>query len=145
MKKSVMLVSIVLLSLSAFAFGASMQSLSKAQTTQQIAGKTITTIPLITLNDQLIANSFTGFFDKNGQMKGQLASKPDNDPQTDEGKWIVKPDGTLCATWQHWHQNKPICVSIYKLTNGMLLVNQHNKKIETLILKENIKDGNQLS
>ena len=98
MNKLALLAGAALLTLSSLSFAASLQSLNKSQVTHEVQGKTITTIPLVTLNDQLITNTFTGFFDKNGELKGQLANKPDNGPQTDSGKWQVKADGTLCAT-----------------------------------------------
>lgn len=146
MKKIVLLVTAALLSVCTLSFGASsLQPLDKSQATQTIQDKTITTIPMVTLNGQLINNTFTGYFDKTGTVKGQLANKPDNDPQTDQGTWMVKSDGTLCATWQHWDNSKPICVSIYKLNNGILFVNQQTKKFESYILQENIKSGNQIS
>jgi hypothetical protein len=144
MKKSVILFSAALLTISSVAFSASLQSLSKSQVTQEIQGKTVKTVPIVTVNDQLMDNTFTGYFDKNGQLVGQLAVKPDGVEQTDQGTWTVKNDGALCATWQHWNQGKSICVSVFKLKNGMLLVNQQTRKIETVILDDNIKDGNQI-
>lgn len=144
MKKSLLLLAATL-SVSSLALAGSLQSLNKSQVTNEFQDKTITTISLVTINDKLEQNAFTGYFNKNGQLNGQFANKPENDPQNDQGKWTVKTDGTLCATWDHWNKGNPICVSVYKLKNGYLFVNQGNKKIETVILDENIKSGNQLS
>ncbi|EKD71025.1 MAG: hypothetical protein ACD_46C00291G0001 [uncultured bacterium] len=145
MKKSTLLMSALLFSISNLTFASAITSLNKAQVTNILKGNTITTISLATLNGTLINNSFTGYFDKSGQIHGSFATKPYSDQQGDRGKWVVKSDGTLCATWDHWHQSKPICVSVYKLENGMVFVNKENKKLETIILDENIKSGNQLS
>jgi len=135
----------ILLSMSSLACAASMQSLDKSQVTKAMEDKTITTISLTTLNDQMMNNAFTGYFNKNGQIQGKFATKPDNDPQTDDGKWEVKSDGTLCVTWQHWQQSKPICVSLYHLKNGYVFVNNSTKKIETIVLDSDVKTGNQMS
>ncbi|HEX4044072.1 MAG TPA: hypothetical protein VHZ76_00215, partial [Gammaproteobacteria bacterium] len=83
--------------------------------------------------------------DKNGKVIGQMTNKPADEPQKDTGNWTVKADGTVCATWDHWNSNKPICVALYKLTNGLLLVNEESKKFESLILKDDIKSGNQMN
>lgn len=144
MKKSVLFMSAVLLVTSTMVFASSLQSLNKAQVIKTLQGKTITTIPLITLDHQMVTNTFTGYFDKNGQIQGQLSSKPENAPQNDQGVWTVKSDGKLCNTWKNWDQGKPICVTMYKLNNGILFINE-DKKLETLILNENIVDGNHVS
>ncbi len=144
MKKLTLVVFALLLSASSLVFASSIQSLNKSQVMKALQDKTITTISLVTMNGKLIDNSFTGFFNKKGELQGELASKPENEPKKDQGKWMVKSDGTLCATWSTWNQKKPICVAVYKLTNGMVLVNQQNRKLETIVLDENIKEGNQL-
>jgi len=145
MRKLILVISTLLITLSSLAYGLSIQSLNKLQVINTLQNKTIVTIPLITLNNELINNTFTGYFDKNNQLQGRFSAKPDNDPQSDQGKWLVEADGTLCATWQHWHQGKPVCVTVYKLENGLLFVNKKSKKIETVVLDANIKSGNQLS
>lgn len=145
MKKIAILSTGLLMIASSMVCATSMQSLNKTQVTKELQGKTITTIPLVTLNNEFMTNTFTGYFDTTGQIQGQFATKPDNDPQNDQGTWVVKSDGTLCATWQHWDKSKPICVTVYKLSNGLIFINQTNKKLETLILDENIKDGNHIS
>lgn len=145
MKKSVLLSALVLLSASTFSFGALLQSLNKTQVMSAMQGKTITTIPLVTIDNQLVNNTFTGFFGQDGKAQAQFTNKPDNQPQTDQGTWMVKADGTMCVTWQHWNQNKPICLAVYKLKNGIVFINTDSKKFESMVLDDNIKSGNQVS
>lgn len=145
MKKLTILFAAVLFFVSTLCFADSLESLDKDQANNAIKGKTIKTISLITLNGKLVNNAFTGYFDETGKIKGKFTNKPENDPQTDQGFYLVKDDGTLCATWDHWNNNKPICVAIYDLKNGMLFVNKDNKKLETIVLAINVKQGNQLS
>lgn len=146
MKKFLIMLSTVALTfVSASSFAQSIESLSKKQVTEMISDKTITTIPLVTIDKQLTTNTFTGFFDKSGTLTGQLANKPDNGPQTDTGTWTVKSNGSLCATWKNWNQSQPVCVSVYQLKNSLIFVNSENKDLETLILSTDIKTGNQLN
>jgi len=145
MKKLVLIASTVLLSLSTIASAISIQALNKGQVTDAISNKTITTIPLVTINGKLEKNTFTGFFHKEGQLNGKMANQPGDSPQADAGKWTVKADGALCATWDHWNDSKQLCVSVYKLTNGLLFVNTENKKLETVVLDADIQSGNKIS
>jgi len=144
MKKSILLLIAALLSFSTLSFGASLQSLSKQQVLNTLQDKTMTTIHLITMNKQLVDNALTIYFDKQGQVSGQLVNKPDNNPQTDQGTWLVKSNGTLCVTWQSWNQNKPICVYVYKLNNSIAFINLDTNNFESLVLNDEIKTGNQL-
>lgn len=145
MKGFIASVASALLLLSSTSFALTMQSLDKSQVNKLVKGKTIVTIPLITLDGSLVNNTFTGYFDTNGKYTGQMANKPDNGPINDTGTWKVKSNGTLCVTWDHWNSSKPICVSVYKVNNGLLFINEKNHKLETMVLDSNIKDGNQLS
>ncbi len=144
MKKRALLASALLLTASTMCFAQSLHSLNKAQVTRELQGKTVTTISLVTLNNDLITNSFSGYFNQNGQVQGQFSVKPESDPQNDQGTWSVKSDGTLCATWQHWNKAKPICVTVYKLKNSLIFINEQTNKLETIILDDNIKAGNQI-
>lgn len=144
MKKLVVLSAAALMSFSSLCFAAPLQSLNEKQINQTLENKTITTISLITLNGKLVNNRASIYFSKDNKVNGKFSNKPDNDPQTDEGSWSVKPNGTLCVTWQHWNQAKPICVAGYQLKNALFFVNTDTQKLETLILDENIKDGNQV-
>jgi len=141
---SIVTASIALL-FSGITFAASMQSLSQNALNDQLKNKTITTIPLVTLNGALINNTFTGFFAADGKLQGQLNNAPSNGPKADTGSWMVKANGALCATWNHWNDNKPLCVLVYKVNNGMVFINEDNQKLETIILDDNIRSGNQIS
>lgn len=144
MKKLSLVATALLFSLSNLTFAASIHSLNQAEMTKIFQDKTATTISLATSNGKLIENAFSGYFAKDGKVQGQFASKLDNDPQSDTGNWAVKPDGSLCVIWQHWTHSKPICVAGYQLENGVVLVNKETNNLETVILDENIKAGNQL-
>lgn len=143
MKKSVLLSALIILLVSSLGFAATLKSLTKEQVTNAFQDKTITTIPLLTLNDKLVNNTITVYFAKDGKINGQFATKPDNDPQTDQGTWMVKANGTLCAKWDHMNNQKPICVFVYKLNNSLVFANADTNKFESMVLNENIKDGNQ--
>lgn len=145
MKKTIFLSAIALTVASSLSFATTLNSLNKSQVSDTVSDKTITSIPLITLDSTLVQNTFTGYFGKDGKLAGQLSTQPGSGPQTDTGTWKVNADGTLCATWQHWNNSTPVCVSIFKLDNGLLLVNSKSKKFETLLLSTDIKTGNQLN
>jgi hypothetical protein len=145
MKKIIMMSALACAAISTAGFCSSMSSLSKSQVTSTMNDKTISSAPVITMDNELVSNTFTGYFGKDGKLNGQLANKPDNGPQTDTGTWKVNANGTLCATWDHWNSSKPICVSVYKVSNGYLLVNSQNQKFETLLLNNDMKSGNQLN
>lgn len=145
MNKSAIFASIALLSASTLCYGQALQSLNKHQATKALSDKTFTTIGLITLDKKIVDNTATIYLDKTGKINGQMANKPDGLPQTDQGTWTIKDNGTLCATWQNWNQSKPICVSIYELNNSLIFVNADSHNLETLVLKDNIKAGNQIS
>lgn len=145
MKKVLILSALACAAISTTGYCAALSSLSKTQVTNTMTDKTVTSIPLITMDNQLINNTFTGYFSKDGKLTGQLANKPDNGPQTDTGTWKVDGNGTLCATWDHWNSNSPICVSVFKVNNGLLLVNAKNHRFETMLLGTDMKTGNQLN
>lgn len=142
MKKLAIFSAAALMSVTSICHAASLQSLDKKQLTQKLEDKTITTIPLVTINGALKKNTANVYFGKDNKINGKMDSKPDNDHQTDEGSWSVKPDGTLCVTWQHWNAAKPTCVFGYQLKNVLVLVNKKTKNLETIILSDNIKSGN---
>ncbi len=130
-----------LLSLSAYSYAAALSPMNKSQTQNALSDKTITTISAVTLDGKIISDSFTGYFGKDGKVAGKLANKPEDGPQTDAGTWKVKPNGMVCVTWEKWNDAKEKCVSFYKLSNSILLVN-NNKGFESLILDDQIKTGN---
>jgi hypothetical protein len=140
MKK--LLIATALLSLSTMSFGTALHSMNKTQVMSFLGNKTITTVPLTTLNSTLIRNSFTGFFNQNGTMSGQFERNPGNGgPKKDRGHWMVKSDGLTCITWQHWDKGQEKCMTMYQLSNSLLVVGpSHN--FETMILNNNVKSGN---
>lgn len=142
MKKALVL-SAVLVSFSSLSFAASLNSLSKDQVVGALENQTITTIPLATLESELIADPATIYFDKNNQISGKFAHKPGNDPQTDQGTWTVKDDGSLCITWKHWFKSVPFCDYVYEANNSLLFIKGDNT-FASLVLKKNIKSGNHL-
>lgn len=130
--------------LPALATAQTLSSLNKDEITSAFSDKTITTITAATLNNQLISDSFTGYFSKDGKMVGKFASKPQDQPQDDSGTWSVKPEGMLCYKWDHWNAAKEKCASVYKLSNGLLVVNGQNG-FESFIKLSDIKSGNQVT
>jgi len=142
MKKQFIL-SVALLSLSSICFAAPLAIMNKAAATKELSDKTITTISAATLDGKVISDSFTGYFDKNGKMNGKFQTKPANDPQTDQGSWIVKADGKVCVTWQHWNSGKEKCVNFYRLSNALLIVNMNNG-FESLVLNDDMQTGNKM-
>jgi hypothetical protein len=134
----------VLLSVSSLSFAASLSSMSKSEVTEALSDKTITTISAATLNGKVLANSFTGYFGKDGKMNGGFAKPTEGAPQTDKGTWQVKEDGNICMVWEHWFDAKDDCVYFFKLSNGILVVGA-DQNFESVILNSDIKSGNQLS
>lgn len=146
MKKIGLISAVILCAISTVSFGANLSALNKNQIMKDMEDKTMSTVPLVTLNNQLTSNTVTFYFGKEGKMMGQFATKPDNnDPQNDTGTWKVSSNGTLCVEWQHWNNASPICVNVYGLNNGYLFVNTKTHNFESMALKDSVKGGNQLS
>ncbi|WP_133127929.1 hypothetical protein [Legionella nagasakiensis] len=144
MKKSIVLSAALLPLISYSSFAMSLQSLNKDQLIKTFQGNTVTTVPLTTLDDQLVSNAISVYLDKDGKSQGKYANPPkDEEPQTDQGTWTAKNDGTFCITWQHWNDGKQGCVFVYKLGNGYLIVNSENNNFESIVLKD-VQYGNQL-
>ncbi len=142
MKKQLLL-SLALFSISSVSLAASLTSMSSTEAKNALSDKTITTVSEVTLNGDLIDNTFTGYVNKDGTVTGKLANSSSNNPQTDQGTWKVKDDGKFCFTWQKWDNGQEKCVTFYKLSNAILVVGSGNK-FETLILDSNIKSGNHM-
>lgn len=128
----------------ALAVAGTLKSLDKDEVTNAFKDKTITTISAATLNNEVIPDSFTGYFSNDGKMTGKFVNKPKDQPQNDTGTWQVKSDGMLCYKWDHWNSGKDKCAAIYKLNNGLLVINDQNG-FESFILSSAIKSGNQVS
>lgn len=132
-----------LLLVPSLSFAGTLTSMNKDEVTNAFADKTITTIPAATLNGKVLKDSFTGYFSKDGKATGKFENKPENDPQNDTGTWKVDSEGKFCFKWDHWDGGNEKCVSIYKLSNGFLVVNSKDA-FESMILSEQIKSGNQM-
>jgi len=144
MKKLTTISAALLLSFSTISFGASINSMNKDQTTQALQDKTIKTASLSTIDDKVVDNSFTGYFGKDGKIKGTFAKKPAKEPQSDEGTWMVKDDGSFCVTWKHWNHVKPLCIATYQVSNGLIFINSDSNEFVSLALLDGIKSGNQM-
>lgn len=124
---------------------ASLQSMNKEEVVNLLKDKTMRTINLVTLNKKLINNTMTIYFDKSGHVTGQLINNVTNDdPQVDVGEWQVQDSGSICITWQKWNNHNPICMYPYELMNSILFINQVTNSFESMVLKTNIRMGNQL-
>jgi hypothetical protein len=127
----------------ALASAGTLKSMDKDEVTTTFKDKTITTISAATLNNEVISDSFSGYFANDGKMLGKFASQPKDQPQDDTGTWNVNSEGKLCYKWDHWNSGKDKCAAIYKLSNGLLVINDQNG-FESFILSANLKSGNQV-
>lgn len=143
--KKLLVLFVILTSVSSVSFAApSLIPMSKPQAVKELSDKTITTISAITLNGKVISDSFMGYFGKDGKTSGKLANKPADGPQVDQGKWMVKANGMVCITWDHWNNAQEKCVNFYKLNNALLIMNL-NQGFESLVLDNEIQSGNHMS
>jgi hypothetical protein len=131
----------LLLSVASLNFAASLTSLKKSEAMGTLRDKTMTTISAAALNGKIIPNSFTGYFGKDGKMNGGFVNKPEDAPQNDQGTWKVREDGKVCVVWEHWFNSKEQCVYLYKLSNGLLIINT-DRGFESLVLTADLKTGN---
>lgn len=129
---------------SSVGFAASLQSLNKNQIIQALQDKTITIVPLVTHDGQLINNSIFVYFSKQNQIVGKFANPVESEPLTDQGTWAVNDNNMLCVTWQQWFVRRPICVSVYNFDSSWIFVNPEGNKIEMMAFKINDEDGNQI-
>lgn len=144
MNKIKLIAGFFLLVLSFTCFSATLNSLTKKEFLADFVGKTMVTVPLATMNNKLIDDSFSGYFNKNGEVVGKFAKALKNkEPQKDKGKWEVKDDGSFCIKWQHWFKDKEICMVVYELDNGYLFINAEKNKLGSFATKP-LLDGNQV-
>lgn len=125
------------------AHAVTMTSMTKEQVAQTFNGKTLVTIPLSTIENKLVADSITIYFDQSGKATGHITVKQDNVSQDDQGKWQVKDDGALCITWEHWTSNQPFCDYVYNANNSVIFINGTGDFV-SLALKRDIQLGNQM-
>ncbi len=126
-----------------FAAGHTLKPMTGDEIKTSLTDKTITTIPATTLNGKIVANSFTGYFGRDGKLTGQFAQKPEDGPQKDTGIWKVNADQMLCFKWDNWDSNTERCVSLYRLNNGILVLNIDDG-FETVIVERSTQPGNKL-
>ena len=141
MRKLPIIIGLVLTS--SLCFSASITSLNPSETKDVFNDKTITTIDAAALNGKILPNRFTGYFAPDGKMNGAFATAPVGAPQNDKGTWKINSDGLFCVTWEHWFSGKEGCLSLYKLNNGILIINTENN-FESLVLNAEIKQSNQM-
>ena len=141
MKKILFFTSVVLCSLSSISMAGSIHPLSGMEAKKLIEDKTVKTISAATLNGQIVDNSFAGFFGKDGKVSARFANPPASAPQADTGTWKMGSHNNICFTWQHWNNSQEQCVTLYKLSNAILVLGS-GKKFNSLVLNENIKPGN---
>lgn len=140
MKTSAKVLLAALLTTSSVSFAMSLDSATQDQVKQMYVNKTFKSISTAQLNGKTVDNMFTGYLDDKGNMWGKFAHKPTNAPQTDQGTYMVKDDGALCITWQHWMDAKQFCIYTYETDNAYLIVGD-NKVFHTAIMKNTFQDG----
>ena len=79
-------------------------------------------------------NVFFAHFNKDGHVKGQFLKKTTDIYQKDQGTWTVKSDGALCIRWDKWRSSKPLCLKVYQVKNGFILIDQETENFEGFIL-----------
>lgn len=132
-----------LLSVSVACSAATMHSITKDQMKQAFVNKTSTSISTAQLNGKNVDNAFTGYFDDKGNMWGKFASEPADAPQTDQGTYKIKNNGSLCLTWQHWMDAKQFCVNAYETTNSYIIIDDKNM-FHTVFMKTAMQAGKQM-
>ncbi len=142
MKKTALLF-IASLSLTTASFGMTLHSMSKKQVTNAFVNNTVVTIPTANLNGQTIQNTVFVYLDNQGHIFGKMKSKPVNAPQTDQGTYVIKHNGTMCITWQHWDHAKTIHAHFFNTKNAYVAID-NNKVFHTAFLKAQIQHGNHL-
>lgn len=145
MKKITAVCAAAIITFSTYSIAAELKSLSKDDVTKLFRDKTVSTTPFAVLNDQLINNTLTVYFAKNGTITGEFSNTPENDPKTDKGIWRMSESGALCATWEHWNQGKPNCFFVYKVGNGLVFINSENHAFTNMVPNEFILIGNQMN
>lgn len=143
MKKSVVFISTLVASQTVLSAG--LESLNKQQLQAAIVNKTVVSIPsnVFSSHGQEVTQAFSFYLDDKGNMKGQFAAKPKNDPQSDVGTYKIDADGSVHTTWQHWYGGKTLCWHFYDAANAYIAL-ECNKIFHTAYLKNEIKEGDQL-
>lgn len=142
-KTAVFIILLAILAVSSFStlcFGVTLHSMSKNQIKQALVNKTC---GVDNLNGRTIANFFSIFMDDQGNILGKMAHKSANEPQIDKGVYVIKKDGTLYITWQHWDEAKKVCLHMFNFQNAYISVDCNNK-FHIAFMKNAIQSGNHL-
>ncbi|MCX7120964.1 MAG: hypothetical protein NTZ67_04215 [Gammaproteobacteria bacterium] len=142
MKKTAALL-VTLTTLSTVSFGLTLHSMKKAQVIKAFVNNTATTIPTASLDGKMIQNIISVFLDKKGNIFGRMESKPENEPQSDQGTYIIKNNGTLEITWQHWDNNKTLHAHFFNTKNAYITID-NDTVFHTVFMKAQIQAGNHL-
>jgi len=102
-------------------YAATLPSLNKSEFVKAFVNKTSSSIATDNLNGQTIDNTFSMFLDDHGNIIGKMSHKPENEPQTDKGKYVIQKDGTAYITWQNWDGAKKLCFHAFDTQNGGVL------------------------
>lgn len=143
MKKSAMALLTAALTVSSVGFAATLNSISKDQVKQAFVNKTYVSISTAQVNGKTVENSFTGYMDDQGKTWGKFTRKPADAPQADQGTYVIKDNGLLCLTWQHWMGGKQFCVYAYETTNSYLIISDDNV-FHTAFMKNKMQAGKHL-
>ncbi len=141
MKKSVGLLMIT--AMSTASFGLTLHSMGKTELAKAFENKTATSISIVKLDNKMIQNTITVFLDGKGHISGVMAQKPNNEPQKDQGTYLIKPDGAMYITWQHWHHATPIQAYFFDTKNAYVVIDS-NPVFHTVFLKSEMKTGDHL-
>jgi len=124
-------------------FGATLNSMNQDQLETAIVNKTFISIATDNLNGRTIDNTFSMFLDDHGNIFGEMAYKPKNEPQTDSGVYSIADDGTFYITWQHWDGAKKLCGHLFNAENAYISIDCAHV-FHTVFMKDTIRSGNQL-
>ncbi len=117
--------------------------MSKSQVQQAFVNKTFTSIATDNLNGRTINNTFSMYLDSKGNIWGKMSQKPANEPQTDQGVYTIKSDGSMNITWHHWDNKKELHALYFETKNAYVAVGK-DQMFHTVFMKEAIQSGNHL-
>lgn len=134
-----------LLVASSFGYAETLQTLPKDKVMEVLKGNTVTTLPIITMNNEQISNTWVGYFGEDGKVSAKITTPSTSFPPEDNGTWTVDDNGALCISWQKWmaEANTKACAYLYEVKNGYILVNQQDGNFESVLKKDSVK-GNQV-
>lgn len=145
MKKQMGFLLTSLLAFSSISLANPWQSMTKAEVEHAFVNKTWTTVGLTRINDKTMpGNTFTGHWDNKGYFYGKFSEPLKKGPQKDEGTYQVKANGEVCLKFSNWNEGKEFCDYIYQTKDAYVAVGVEDL-LHTVILKEDVKSGNQMN